>query len=226
MSLQQGQMIAGKYRLNQLLGMGGMATVWSATNIFTEREFAIKFLLEGIAKSPEAARRFLMEGKISGRVQHPNVIEVMDIGQTEDGMLFLVMELLSGVSLEVAIRRQHPPMTVYEFVGIMLDVARALLAAHRGGVVHRDLKPSNIYLHKDREGIAVPKVLDFGVSKFLLEDDRDNALTIAGTVLGSPLYMSPELLSGQRYRCGQNMDLLTLMMLTTICPSSALQRTV
>ncbi len=185
-------MIAGKYRLNQLLGMGGMATVWSATNIFTEREFAIKFLLEGIAKSPEAARRFLMEGKISGRVQHPNVIEVMDIGQTEDGMLFLVMELLSGVSLEVAIRRQHPPMTVYEFVGIMLDVARALLAAHRGGVVHRDLKPSNIYLHKDREGIAVPKVLDFGVSKFLLEDDRDNALTIAGTVLGSPLYMSPE----------------------------------
>ncbi len=192
MTYESGQVVAGKYRLNQLLGQGGMATVWSATNVFTERQCAIKFLLENVSKSPEASRRFLMEGKISGRVQHPNVIEVADVGQTETGTLFLVMELLNGVSLEMAIRRQTPTLSIYEFVGIMLDVARALLAAHRGGVVHRDLKPSNIYLHKDREGVAVPKVLDFGVSKFFLEEDRDNSLTIAGTVLGSPLYMSPE----------------------------------
>ena len=126
MAYESGQVVAGKYRLNQLLGQGGMASVWSATNVFTERQCAIKFLLESVSKSPEASRRFLMEGKISGRVQHPNVIEVMDVGQTENGSLFIVMEFLSGVSVETAMRRQNPPMTLYEFVGIMLDVARAL----------------------------------------------------------------------------------------------------
>jgi len=190
--MQAGQTIAGKYRLIQILGTGGMATVWSATNVFTERQFAVKFLLPGFAKTPEAARRFLQEAKISGRVQHPNVIEIMDVGQTDEGALFLVMELLTGISLEGAMHRQNPSMSVYEFVGVMLDVARGLAAAQRAGVIHRDLKPTNIFMHTDREGIAVPKVLDFGVSKFLLEDGRDNSLTVAGTVLGSPMYMSPE----------------------------------
>ncbi|HSQ67257.1 MAG TPA: serine/threonine-protein kinase [Polyangiaceae bacterium] len=194
--MQPGQMIAGKYRLNALLGTGGMASVWSATNMFTEKQLAVKFLLPTFARTPEAAKRFLMEAKVSGRVQHPNIIEILDVGQAEDGSLFLVMELLTGQSLEMAMRKQQPPMTVYDFIGIMLDVARALAAAHRGGVIHRDLKPSNVVLHTDRGGVAVPKVLDFGVSKFLLEDQHDNGLTMAGTVLGSPLYMSPEQASG------------------------------
>jgi eukaryotic-like serine/threonine-protein kinase len=189
--ISSGQTIAGKYRINQLLGSGGMASVWSATNIFTEREFAIKFMLPAVARTPEAARRFLMEAKVSARVNHPNIIEVIDVGQTEDGCLFLVMELLTGVSLETAIKRQTPPMSVAEFTGVMLLVARALAAAHKSGVIHRDLKPTNIFLHKDREGAAVAKILDFGVSKFL-EEEGQTSLTIAGTVLGSPLYMSPE----------------------------------
>jgi len=196
-SLQQGQIVAGKYRLNALLGTGGMASVWSATNTFTERQFAIKFLLPTFAKTPEAAKRFLLEAKISGRIQHPNVIEILDVGQAEDGSLFLVMELLQGESLEHAMRQQQPPMTVYEFLTVMLDVARAMSAAHRAGIVHRDLKPTNVLLHKDRGGVAIPKVLDFGVSKFVLESERDNSLTVAGTVLGSPLYMSPEQARGQ-----------------------------
>jgi serine/threonine-protein kinase len=195
--LRAGQTIAGKYRLNKLLGTGGMAAVWSATNMFTEREFAIKFLLPQVAKTPEAARRFLMEAKVSARVNHPNIIEIIDVGQSEDGTLFLVMELLNGVSLESALRRTNPPMSVYELIGIMLDVARALYAAHSAGVIHRDLKPTNIFLHRDRDNVAVPKLLDFGVSKFLLEEDRNQALTVAGTVLGSPLYMSPEQAMGQ-----------------------------
>src|SRR5207245_2791166 len=154
-----------------------MASVWGATNTFTERQFAIKFLLPEFARTPEAAQRFMMEAKVSGRVQHPNVIEVLDVGQAEDGSLFLVMELLQGQSLEHVMRKQEPTMTLYEFAGVMLDIARALSAAHRAGVVHRDLKPSNILIHKDTRGVAVPKVLDFGVSKFLLETDRDNSLT-------------------------------------------------
>jgi serine/threonine-protein kinase len=189
--MEAGSTIAGKYRLNRLLGTGGMASVWSATNVFTEREFAIKFMLPQVARTPEAARRFLLEAKVSARINHPNIIEVIDVGQAEDGSLFLVMELLTGVSLDVAVRRQQPPMTVADFVAIMKEVAEALAAAHRSGVIHRDLKPTNVFLHKDRDGRVVPKVLDFGVSK-ILEEEQNNALTVVGTVLGSPLYMSPE----------------------------------
>jgi serine/threonine-protein kinase len=189
--MESGKIVVGKYRLNQLLGTGGMAEVWSATNTFTERQIAIKFMNPQVAKTPDSAARFLKEAKVSARVNHPNVIEILDVGQTEDGQLFLVMELLTGISLEVALRRQNPPMTLYEFALVMAEVAGALAAAHKSGIVHRDLKPTNIVLHKVREGVAVPKLLDFGVSKFL-EDDQNHALTIAGTVLGSPLYMSPE----------------------------------
>ena len=189
--METGQTIAGKYRLNRLLGTGGMASVWSATNVFTEREFAIKFMLPQVARTPEAARRFLLEAKISARVNHPNIIEVIDVGQAEDASLFLVMELLTGSSLDVAIRRKEPLMTAHEFMGIMKDVAVALAAAHRSGVIHRDLKPTNIFLHFDRDGRAVPKLLDFGVSK-ILEEEANTSLTVVGTVLGSPLYMSPE----------------------------------
>lgn len=194
--MKSGHVVAGKYRLNQLLGSGGMAEVWSATNTFTDKQLAIKFMNVQVAKTPEAAARFLKEAKVSARVNHPNIIDINDVGQTEDGQLFLVMELLTGFPLEVALRRQNPPMTLYEFALVMVEVAGALAAAHKNGVVHRDLKPTNIFLHKVRDGVAMPKLLDFGVSKFL-EDDKDHALTIAGTVLGSPLYMSPEQARGE-----------------------------
>jgi eukaryotic-like serine/threonine-protein kinase len=189
--METGQTIAGKYRLNRLLGTGGMASVWSATNVFTEREFAIKFMLPQVARTPEAARRFLLEAKISARINHPNIIEVIDVGQAEDSSLFLVMELLTGASLDVAVRRRNPPMPVYDFMLYMRAVAEALAAAHRSGVIHRDLKPTNIFLHTDRDGQVIPKILDFGVSK-ILEEENNTALTVVGTVLGSPLYMSPE----------------------------------
>ncbi|HVH41130.1 MAG TPA: protein kinase [Labilithrix sp.] len=194
--MQAGEIIAGKYRLNQPLGSGGMAEVWSATNTFTERQVAIKFMNAQVAKTPEAAARFLNEAKVTARVNHPNIIDILDVGQTEQNQLFLVMELLTGFPLETALRRQTPPMTIYEFAIVMVEVAEALSAAHKSGIVHRDLKPTNIYLHKLKEGVAVPKLLDFGVSKFL-EDDSNHALTVAGTVLGSPLYMSPEQARGE-----------------------------
>lgn len=196
--MESGQVVAKKYRLNRVLGQGGMATVWSATNIFTERDFAIKMLLPQIATSQEAVDRFLQEAKVSARVDHPNIIDILDVERSEEGSLFLVMELLSGMSLETALRRQSPPMTTTELVFVMVEVARALAAAHRAGVVHRDLKPTNIFLHRERNGQPSPKVLDFGVSKFY-EEERSKvpALTIAGTVLGSPMYMSPEQARGE-----------------------------
>jgi serine/threonine-protein kinase len=187
--MQAGQTIAGKYRLNRVLGTGGMATVWSATNIFTDRDFAVKVMLPQVARTPEAARRFLLEARVSARINHPCIIEIIDVGQGDDGSPFLVMELLNGTSLDMAVRRT-PALLVHEFLSYMRDVAEALAAAHRCGVIHRDLKPTNIFLHKDRDGRTVPKVLDFGVSK-VLEEGHD-ALTVVGTILGSPLYMSPE----------------------------------
>lgn len=199
---RSGEVVSGKYRLNQLLGSGGMAEVWSATNTFTERELAIKFMNMQVAKTPEAAARFLKEAKVSARINHPNIIEIHDVGQTDQGQLFLVMELLTGFPLEVALRRQNPPMTVYEFAIVMVEVGDALAAAHKSGIVHRDLKPTNIFLHKPQNGTPMPKLLDFGVSKFL-EDDQNHALTIAGTVLGSPLYMSPEQARGDGHLDGR-----------------------
>ena len=200
--MQRGEIVAGKYRLNQPLGSGGMAEVWSATNTFTERQVAIKFMNAQVAKTPEAAARFLKEAKVSARVNHPNIIDIHDVGQTEQNQLFLVMELLTGFPLEVALRRQTPPMTLYEFAVVMIEVGDALAAAHKAGIVHRDLKPTNIYLHKVKDGVAIPKLLDFGVSKFL-EDDTNHALTVAGTVLGSPLYMSPEQARGESHLDGR-----------------------
>jgi len=189
--MDEGQTIVGKYRLNSLLGMGGMASVWSATNVFTDRKFAIKFMLPQVARTPEAAHRFMLEAKVSARINHPNIIEVIDVGQTEKGALFLVMELLTGASLDAALRHEQPPMPLRDFLLFMRDVADALAAAHRSGIIHRDLKPTNVFLHTDRGGRVVPKVLDFGVSK-VLEGDANDALTVHGTILGSPLYMSPE----------------------------------
>jgi serine/threonine-protein kinase len=181
-----------------------MAEVWSATNTFTERQLAIKFMNAEVsgAKTPEAAARFLKEAKVSARINHPNIIEIHDVGQTDQGQLFLVMELLTGFPLEVALRRQNPPMTIYEFAIVMVEVGDALAAAHKSGIVHRDLKPTNIFLHKPQTGTPMPKLLDFGVSKFL-EDDQNHALTIAGTVLGSPLYMSPEQARGDGHLDGR-----------------------
>ena len=135
-----------------------MASVWSATNVFTEREFAIKFMLPQVARTPEAARRFLLEAKVSARINHPNIIEIIDVGQAEDGSLFMVMELLTGA----VSRDGHPPAEAARCASptssrFMLDVARALAAAHAAGVVHRDLKPTNIFLHKDRDGRSSPR---------------------------------------------------------------------
>ena len=131
--MEVGSKIAGKYRINRLLGTGGMASVWSATNVFTEREFAIKVMLPQVARTPEAARRFLLEAKVSARIDHPNIIDVIDVGQAEDGSLFLVMELLTGMSLDVAVRRRQPPMSAYDLMVVMRNVAAALAAAHHTG---------------------------------------------------------------------------------------------
>jgi serine/threonine-protein kinase len=188
--MKPGEIIAAKYRLKHRLGVGGMGEVWAAQHTATGRDFAIKFMHAHVAASKQARQRFSREARASARINHPNIIDVFDVGELEDGCLYLVMELLDGISLADAFFVQ-PPISVRDFVSIMLDTSRALSAAHAAGIVHRDIKPGNIFLHRDRSsGLAYAKLLDFGISKFGASED--DLSTKTGSVLGSPRYMSPE----------------------------------
>ncbi len=190
--MKSGDLVGSKYRLVTRLGQGGMGAVWSAQHVQTGREFAIKFLHAFVAQGSDDARhRFMQEARASARVNHPNIIDIFDVGETEDGTLYLVMELLDGMSLADAFRAE-PAFTLREILVLMVGASHALGAAHAAGIVHRDVKPLNIYLHRDRNSNSVrPKVLDFGVSKVALGDD-DGHTTQIGSLLGSPRYMAPE----------------------------------
>lgn len=197
--MQAGALVAGKYRIVKELGAGGMGSVWQAVHTVTERDFAIKFLHASCASSQSLLARFFQEAKVSGRLRHPSIIEIFDVGTAPEleGAPYLVMELLDGASLDVLVRRMGPlpARTVLESIA---DAARALALAHEKGIVHRDLKPANIFLHRPGTGAIVPKVLDFGISKIAGASgaagapDLSSGLTQTGAVLGSPLYMSPE----------------------------------
>jgi len=192
-AMRSGVVIASKYRLVHELGAGGMGSVWQAVHVVTEREFAIKFLHAACAKNPGLLQRFFQEARVSGKLRHPSVIEIFDVGTAPEleGAPYLVMELLDGASLDGVVRAggPMPARLVLETIG---EAARALALAHDKGIVHRDLKPANIFLHRPGTGALVPKVLDFGISKIASAGPEVTGLTQTGAVLGSPLYMSPE----------------------------------
>lgn len=193
MSLKPGDIIGAKYQLSRKLGEGAMGEVWAAINELTGREFAIKFISPDVAENDEYAERMLREARAAGRIQHRNVVEVYDVGSTNDGYPFLVMQLLVGESLDDRFTRAGP-FTVPVAASMLCDTARGLAAAHAQGVVHRDLKPANIFLHTDGEYGLVVKVVDFGVSKVASEQSA----TMTGTAVGSPAYMSPEQARGEK----------------------------
>ncbi len=191
-----GALIAEKYRLDEVLGRGGMGAVYRATHVKVGKRFAVKILHAEIAEHREAARRFLQEAQASSRIGHPGILDVYDAGEA-DGVLYMVTELLEGESLAQRIARG--PLPVDEAVMIAEQVLEPLEAAHRAGVVHRDVKPHNIFLVEpgtaSQERPSAPdarrvKLLDFGIAKFTATDV--SALTRTGTLIGSPLYMAPE----------------------------------
>jgi len=188
-----GDVIAEKYVLQQPLARGGMGTVWVAQNKLTERRVAIKFMLPELASTPETLERFFREAKASARIDHPCIVDVLDLGTLEDEAPFMVMEFLEGRSLEGII--EASPITPVQAAAVMLDVCNALAAAHTVGIVHRDLKPANIFVAKRGESL-VPKILDFGISK-ITSAMGDIRMTRTGAVLGSPAYMSPEQARGR-----------------------------
>ncbi len=187
--MKSGDIVADRYQLEQKLGMGGMGTVWSAQHRQTGRLFALKIMHATVAMNDDSRQRFLKEAKASARIDHPNVIDVLDVGELPDGILFMAMELLEGLPLADALRID-PALTVRELLLALRDTCSALAAAHAVGIVHRDVKPANIFLHRDRaSGLVRPKILDFGVSKFAFLEE---SATQTGSLLGSPRYMSPE----------------------------------
>ncbi len=192
--VQASDLIAERYRLVRKLGSGGMGAVWQATHEVTGRAVAVKLLHEGVTDDREGRSRFMREAQASARINHPNVIDVLDAGETDEGGLFLAMELLDGASLEEAMASQDP-LCGRDFLVVMADACRGLAAAHDVNIVHRDVKPANIFLHRDKgKDEARGLVLDFGISKFI--GNVDGVATSTGAVLGSPRYMSPEQIYG------------------------------
>ena len=185
-----GTVLAGRYRLDALIGGGSFGTVFRARHLELEREVAVKVLATSAGTDPEALARFRREGASACRVQHPNAVAVLDFGVNQGGVAYLVMELLQGHSLEKELedKAQLPPRRCAE---IVVPVCSALAAAHAAGVVHRDIKPSNVFLHQTPQG-EVPKILDFGIAKMSGEAAIGQSLTVDGSLLGTPAYMAPE----------------------------------
>ncbi len=182
-----GETIAGRYRLDEILGHGGAGIVFGATHVLTERRVAVK-LVDTTSASEANVTRLMKEARATVRLAHPNVVEVLDMGQLDDGAVYLALELLRGKSLAERLKGRKR-LSLDETLTICAPIMDAMAAAHDAGLVHRDLKPGNIFLHED-QGKMVPKLLDFGVVKST--DPNAVRQTQVGIVLGTPHFMSPE----------------------------------
>ncbi|WP_438042664.1 protein kinase domain-containing protein [Sorangium sp. So ce128] len=187
-----GDVLAGKYRVEQIVGAGAMGTIVAAWHLELDQRVAMKFLHSLRPDGGDPAERFRREARALARIKSEHVARVLDVGSLEGGMPYMVMEFLEGNDLAHEIRARGP-LPVMEAVGYMLQALDAMAEAHATGIVHRDLKPANLFLSLRPDGDRVIKVLDFGISKSLLGISRDQvALTQTASLLGSPLYMSPE----------------------------------
>jgi tRNA A-37 threonylcarbamoyl transferase component Bud32 len=200
-TLAVGEIVAEKYRIERLIGCGGMAEVYSAINIKTDRRVALKWILPMLARNREVMLRFRREALAAGRIVHPNVVAIFDVVEYQ-GSGCMVMELLEGEMLSERMVRLGP-LPFVEAVAIILPAMRGVAAAHAQRVIHRDLKPHNIFLCLDAAGaISEVKVLDFGVSKLTVVDAATAGdITLSGNVVGTPEYMAPE-----QVRSGKGID--------------------
>ena len=199
-----GRELDGKFTILEKLGEGGMGAVYRGAQHSVGREVAIKLLHGKALSSPAAIRRFLREAKLASRLSHPNAVGVHEFGQTDDGMFYLVMELVSGRTLDQVIA-EDGVLSPERVVRIGAQVCDALEGAHALSIVHRDLKPSNIMLIA--HGRDLVKVVDFGLAKSLTTES-DHTTTVAGALLGTPAFMPPELARGQA--CDGRADLYSL----------------
>jgi serine/threonine protein kinase len=193
--MKAGQQVTPTLKLTRLLGKGGMGSVWLADHTTLGSQVAIKFMAIANIDDEVLLQRFRTEAKAAAQIKHPHVAQVFDHGVTGDGVPFIVMEYLEGEDLRHAIRRQGP-LAVVDVARIITQSAKALGRAHSLGIIHRDIKPDNIFLC-DIDGEPFIKLLDFGVAKIDQGSSMDGATT-TGSMMGTPLYMSPEQLLSAR----------------------------
>ncbi len=186
-----GRVLAGRYRVVRCIGVGGFGAVFEAEDTKIHKQVAVKVLGRDLISDHAMVSRFRQEAEAASKVGHENIVSVTDFDCTEDGFYFLVMEYLRGNDLGTLIRAGEP-VSLSRILGIMIQVCRALHAAHELGIVHRDLKPGNIFLNSRGPTADHVKLLDFGISKFMEADDDSSRLTRTGQIIGTPLYMSPE----------------------------------
>ncbi|MCX4246187.1 serine/threonine-protein kinase [Paraliomyxa miuraensis] len=191
-----GMDIAGRYRLVERRGRGGIGEVWEAIHSPTGRRVAIKLLLPAWQTDQNVRKRFVREGRLASTMQHRNIVAIHEAGEADDGQPYIAMELLEGPSLDVEIQRSGP-MPWDRVKRILLQLCSALDHAHALGIVHRDVKPSNVMLARRLGDPDRCKLLDFGIAKQSLVSQQTSHLTAEGQMLGSPGFMSPEQLQGR-----------------------------
>lgn len=189
-----GTLLADKYRIERIIGKGGMGVVFGAEHTWTGRRVAVKIIHPTLAEDELIAQRLLREARTAASLNHPNAVQVLDMGADADGTVFLVLELLEGESLDARLKRQKQ-LSFPETLAILLPVMNALAVAHELGLVHRDLKPDNIFLHEGPTGV-VPTLLDFGLAK-VVQEGGGAKVTQTGVVMGTPHYIAPEQAVGE-----------------------------
>jgi len=190
-----GSIVADRYHILKKLGAGGMGTVYLAEHVKMGRKSALKVMNPGMNTDPDAVARFNREASNASRLSHPNICGIYDFGETPDGMIYLAMEFIEGSALTDIIE-QGGPLQPARAASIVHQTADALQIAHDAGIVHRDLKPDNIMVTKNRDGSDLVKVVDFGIAKASTSEAQN--VTKTGMVVGTPEYMSPEQLAGDK----------------------------
>ena len=186
-----GDLVAGKYRIERVIGQGGMGVVVAAMHEQLGQRVAIKMLLQEAKASQNALARFMREARAAASIRGEHVARVLDVGELEGGAPYIVMEYLEGRDLAETLA-QGGPLPAEEAVAYVLQACEAIAEAHAAGIIHRDLKPSNLFVTTGPDGSALVKVLDFGISKALLSSSSEGQLTTTSSFVGSPIYSPPE----------------------------------
>ncbi|APR85149.1 Serine/threonine-protein kinase pkn3 [Minicystis rosea] len=197
-AVHPGDILAGKYRVERILGRGGMGMVVQAVALVGGELCAVKLLTPAALRHPTARERFLREARATANLRSEHVVRVLDVGSLDTGAPYMAMELLRGDDLS-SILKQRGALPAHEATRYVSDACRALREAHDSGVIHRDLKPKNLFLAQRDDGSRVLKVIDFGLAKALAPQSTDAELTVTRAVLGSPSYMSPEQIRSARH---------------------------
>ncbi|MCS6884944.1 MAG: serine/threonine-protein kinase [Acidobacteriota bacterium] len=211
------RIVDGKYRIDALIGQGGMGTVYRATHLELDRVIALKVVLPDFVSSSETLERFRREARAAARLNHPNVITIYDFGVLQSGRAYLAMELLTGRSLREEIEK-HGYLSPERVLQLLKPVCEAVQAAHNAGVIHRDLKPDNIVIEVNEFGTETVKVVDFGIAKLKeTSGQKLNSLTGPGLVMGTPHYMSPEQCKGEDLDPRSDVYSLGVMLYEMLC---------